>query len=174
MTDRHALIDARKARRIGLVSDSHGPIDPRIVSALHGCELVVHAGDIGGPDVLAALDAPVVAAIYGNNDTPQRWGGVDVGLPESLCIDVRGGTLLAIHGHQIPRASERHARLRARYPDARVIVYGHSHRRCVDDSTLPWVINPGACGRARTFGGASAVILQWRGGQWIASEQVAG
>lgn len=174
MTERHERIDARDARRIGIVADSHGAIDARIVRALGGCDVVVHAGDIGGADILASLDAPVIAAVYGNNDTPQRWGGAEVALPESVCIDVRGGALVVIHGHQFPQAKRRHAQLRARYPDARFIVYGHSHRRCIDDALLPWVINPGASGRARTFGGASAVMLVWRRRRWVASELTVG
>lgn len=174
MAERTDSIDARDARRIGLVSDSHGPIDPRIVQALGDCDVVVHAGDIGGPDVLAAFDTTVTVAVYGNNDTRQRWGGVDVELPESVRIDVRGGSLAVIHGHQFPRAKQRHAKLRERYSDVAIVVYGHSHRRCIDDATLPWVINPGACGRARTFGGASAVLLDWRGGQWGVAELTVG
>lgn len=170
MTERCEHREARDARRIGIVSDSHGAIDPRIVQLLEPCDVVIHAGDVGGPDVLAALDAPVVVAVRGNNDTRQRWGGAAVPLPESVLIDVRGGELAIVHGHQFPQAKRRHAGLRARYPDARIIVYGHSHRRCIDDTLTPWVINPGACGRARTFGGASAVMLEWRRRQWVATE----
>lgn len=173
MTEWRQRIDARDARRIGIVSDSHGAIDPRIVQALGDCDVVVHAGDVGGPDILTAFTVPVIVAVYGNNDTPQRWGA-DVALPECVRIDVRGGALVVIHGHQYPQAKRRHAQLRARYPDARMIVYGHSHRRCIDDAMLPWVINPGACGRARTFGGASAVRLVWRRRQWVASELTVG
>jgi len=174
MTERHTRIDAREARRIGIVADSHGAIDPRIVRALGDCDVLVHAGDVGGPEFLTPLGSPVIAAVYGNNDTPQRWGGADVALPESVCIDVRGGTLVVIHGHQFPQAKRRHTQLRARYPAARFIVYGHSHRRCIDDDVLPWVINPGACGRARTFGGPSAVMLVWRRRRWLASEVTVG
>ncbi|MEQ8496532.1 MAG: metallophosphoesterase family protein, partial [Gammaproteobacteria bacterium] len=63
--------------------------------------------------------------------------------------------LVVVHGHQWPRAGTRHAKLRARWPAARAIVYGHSHRRIVDNDHAPWVLNPGAAGRARTYGGAS-------------------
>jgi putative phosphoesterase len=140
------------------------------VTGLEDCDVVIHAGDVGGPEILDALPAPIIAAVYGNNDTQQRWGGTDVALPECVCIDVSDGTIVVIHGHQFREAKRRHARLRARFPDARVIVYGHSHRRCIDDDDIPWVINPGACGRARTFGGPSAVLLDWRRQRWCARE----
>ncbi len=172
MADAHTRVDARTARRIGLISDSHGPVDARILRALADCDVVIHAGDVGGPEILTILNAPVTVGVFGNNDTPERWGGVPVGLPESVRIDVRGGTIVVIHGHQFPQAKRRHAQLRARFADARVIVYGHSHRRCIDDADNPWVINPGACGRARTFGGPSAVLLDWRRRRWVARELI--
>lgn len=170
MSDVSTRVDARTARRIGLISDSHGPIDDRIVRALADCDVVIHAGDVGGPEILVALNAPVTVGVYGNNDTRERWGGVSVGLPESVSIDVRGGLIVVIHGHQFRNAKRRHAQLRARFGEAHVIVYGHSHRRCIDDDERPWVINPGACGRARTFGGPSAVLLHWRRRRWVARE----
>ena len=55
--------------RIGLISDTHGLVRPAALAALKGSELIIHAGDIGKPEVLAALEtiAPVIA-IRGNND----------------------------------------------------------------------------------------------------------
>jgi len=52
-----------------------------------------------------------------------------------------------------------HASHRASYPQARVIVYGHTHTMLVDDSETPWVINPGAAGETRTGEVASCMIL---------------
>jgi predicted phosphodiesterase len=56
--------------------------------------------------------------------------------------------------------------LRQRHPDARLIVYGHSHRLCCDLDAQPWVVNPGAAGRARTFGGASCLVLRIQDNGW--------
>ena len=170
MAEANERIDARGARRIGIVADSHGPVDPGIVSALKDRDVVIHAGDVGGPAILDAFQVPMLVAVYGNNDTQQRWGGADVGLAESVCIDVCDGTIVVIHGHQFRQAKRRRVQLRARFPDARIIVYGHSHRRCIDDVEVPWIINPGACGRARTFGGPSAVLLDWRRQRWVVRE----
>ncbi len=64
----------RGERVVGVISDTHGLVRPEATEALRGSELIVHAGDIGGPEVLDALRAlaPVVA-VRGNNDT-DGWG----------------------------------------------------------------------------------------------------
>ena len=73
-------------------------------------------------------------------------------------MSLPGGTLVVIHGHQTP-ARGRHERLRRRFPHARALVYGHSHRLLLDQEALPWVLNPGAAGRTRTHGGPSCLVL---------------
>ena len=152
------------ARRIALVSDSHGQLVAPLIERLAGVDLIVHAGDLGAHTVLRSLEAIApVCAIAGNNDTPGQWpaGEADIctGLAAVFEIALDGGVLLAIHGHQFPSVATRHARLRAAFPDARCIVYGHSHRRCIDRAMSPWVVNPGASGRARAFGGAGGLLL---------------
>lgn len=147
--------------RIALIADTHGRLDDRIAAAVAGCDRLVHAGDVGLgiAEELAGLGPPVTI-VHGNNDP------ADAGWPETAGLDLPGGTLVAIHGHQWP-ARNRHARLRAAFPDARAVVCGHSHRQVVDRDARPWVLNPGAAGRTRTYGGPGALILtagprQWR------------
>src|SRR5262245_3949903 len=79
---------------IGVISDTHGLVRPEAVAALVGSELIVHAGDIGGPDVLAALGrvAPVVA-VRGNNDRGP-WAAP---LPEREVVEVGGCRLYVLH-----------------------------------------------------------------------------
>lgn len=150
--------------RIGIVGDTHGVLDPRILDALAGSDVIVHAGDVGAAAVLRALAGATerVVAVRGNNDVASKWTGsrraLD-GLPESVELDAPGGSLVVVHGHRVLPAKRRHARLRALHPNARAIVYGHSHRRVLDLDSTPWIINPGAAGKARTFGGPSACIL---------------
>jgi putative phosphoesterase len=151
--------------RILLLSDTHGQVHPEILSLAARVDIIVHAGDIGNANVLEALregDRPL-HAITGNNDTPGKWSTADrealSGLPAHLQIDLRGGVLAVEHGHRANPVAKRHKILRDRYPDARLIVYGHSHRQLVDDAERPWVVNPGAAGRSRTFGGAGCVML---------------
>jgi uncharacterized protein len=58
--------------KVGIVSDTHGFVDPRVIEALAGCEIVVHGGDVGSTEVIEALEqvCPRVIAVVGNNDVP--------------------------------------------------------------------------------------------------------
>lgn len=152
------------AIRVAIVGDTHGQLDERIEQAVAACDYVVHAGDIGAVSVLETLRARCAKtiAVRGNNDVPGKWVG-DLqtlhDLPGEGSLELPGGTLTVVHGDRAGRAKTRHATLRRRYPDARVVVYGHSHRMIMDTDDLPWVLNPGAAGRARTYGGPSGLLL---------------
>lgn len=154
--------------RVAILSDTHGAVDPRVLEVVATCDLAVHGGDIGGGDVIEAIGRRLgprdgsLHAVLGNNDIPDKWPECHRALlpelPERLEIDLPGGRLAVIHGHQTP-ARGRHERLRRMFPDAHAIVYGHSHRLVMDRLALPWVLNPGAAGRSRTFGGPSCLVL---------------
>jgi putative phosphoesterase len=164
-------VDARDCRRIGLVSDSHGPVDGRIVEALSDCDFLIHAGDLGGITALnTLLGAAPAIAVRGNNDNPPRWCESERDalrlFPAMVRVELSDGHIIVIHGHQFPTVKKRHRQLRERFPDAMAIVYGHSHRLVMDIDSSPWVLNPGACGRARTFGGPSGLILARKSRRW--------
>lgn len=149
---------------IAIVSDTHGRLDARIAALVRDCDYAVHAGDILGAAVLAALQPRLaVLAVRGNNDVPHKWPPADAGLLSSLPLEAElalpGGILAVTHGDRRFVRPDRHARLRAHFPAARLIVYGHSHFLSVDQTALPWVVNPGAAGRSRTHGGPSCLIL---------------
>lgn len=159
--------------RIALLADTHGQLDPRIAERVARCDLAVHAGDIGNADVLNQLQprSGEVVAIRGNNDVPAKWPEADraalEALPWETEVALPGGRLVAVHGHRCRTAAQRHRVLRSQHAQARAIVYGHSHRLVCDDDTAPWVINPGAAGRSRTYGGPSFIVLiagprRWR------------
>jgi putative phosphoesterase len=160
------------ARRVCLLSDTHGVLDEGVLAVAAGADLVVHAGDIGDAAVLDALQAVCaqLVAVLGNNDVPAKWPPGQrqrlQALPEQARIQLPGGILVVEHGHRVNPAARRHEKLRQRHPDARAIVYGHSHRRVVDRDHTPWVLNPGAAGRARTFGGAGCLQLLVAEGGW--------
>ncbi len=151
--------------RVALVSDTHGVLDARVAEIVAGCDLAVHAGDIGTPHILAELQPKSgrVIAVRGNNDTPNQWPrGSEawlLDLPEVVQLELPGGLLVVEHGHRVLPAAQRHARLREYYPQARAVVYGHTHRLVVDDAAMPWVLNPGAAGRVRTYGAPSCLVL---------------
>ena len=120
---------------IGIISDTHGYLDPRLPAAFEGIEAIVHAGDVGGAHILEALSsmAPLYA-VYGNND--EKLGGL--GLP--LRLDFKLGGLRFHLVHQLP-----HARPHDRTD---VVVFGHSHRPVVESREQRLYVNPGAAGRA--------------------------
>ena len=159
--------------RVLLLADTHGVLDPRIAELARDCTLAVHAGDVGASDVLETLAAAAgrVLAVRGNNDVETKWRGAPadlIALPESVEVLLPGGTLALEHGHRHPPA-RRHARLRAAHPGARAVLYGHSHRLLQDVVAVPWILNPGATGRARTGGGPSCLMLDAGVGAWRVS-----
>lgn len=127
---------------IGLISDTHGLVRPEVHAALAGVELILHAGDVGGDEVLEelALIAPV-RAVYGNNDAP--W---DHGLVTALDLTLGGLRVHVSHGHEVGKTTP--ANLAAAY-DADVIVYGHTHIQKVTRVDGRLVVNPGAAGARR-------------------------
>jgi putative phosphoesterase len=174
-----AATKAHHANRIkvALLSDTHGVLDHRIAEVIAGSDWVVHAGDIGNGAVLQQLArlAGQVVAVRGNNDLATSWPLQDHDILTALGWERRialpGGELVVLHGHTINPASKRHHRLRERYPEARAVVYGHSHRLVEDLGDNPWVLNPGAAGRARTYGGPSCLLLHIKGEQWSLQHQ---
>jgi uncharacterized protein len=127
---------------IGLISDTHGLMRPRVHEALAGVELILHAGDVGGDEILDELEliAPVLA-VYGNTDAPGRPR-----LADSIERTIGGISIHVSHGHEV--GSPTPARLLARY-SAQVIVYGHTHRQHVAHVDDRLLVNPGAAGAKR-------------------------
>jgi putative phosphoesterase len=165
----------RRRARVAVLGDTHGVLDERVAAAARECDAVVHTGDVGARavlDALGAAGAPVLA-VYGNNDVPAKWprgeGAVLRALPQQVTLALPGGALVVEHGHEAGAAKTRHARLRARHGDARAVAVGHSHHARIDDDEEPWVLNPGAAGRARTYGGPSWIELVATRAGWAAT-----
>jgi hypothetical protein len=158
--------------RVAILSDTHGVLDGRVAEVVRGCDLAVHGGDVGSAEVIDQLQPRqgVVVAVYGNNDTEAKWAAAERArlweLPKEAEHELPGGVLAVIHGHQHARAATRHRWLRRRFPGARAIVYGHSHHLVCDKSEQPWVLNPGAAGRSRTYGGPSCLVLTASEHRW--------
>lgn len=126
---------------IGLVSDTHGLVRDSIFAALAGVSQILHAGDVGGRDVLHALEsiAPV-RAVYGNVDP------LDGLLRQEIAIDAGGLSIHVSHGHEL--GSPTPARLLSRY-SADIVIFGHTHRALVERDGKRLVVNPGAAGPRR-------------------------
>jgi hypothetical protein len=133
---------AAPARVIGVISDTHGLLRPDVHTALAGVELILHAGDVGGDEILLELGliAPV-RAVYGNTDP------VDLpGLLPAIDISVGGVSIHVSHGHEV--GSPTPQKLLERY-SADVVVYGHTHRPLITRASERLVLNPGAAGPRR-------------------------
>jgi putative phosphoesterase len=131
------------ARRvIGVISDTHGLVRPDVHTALAGVELILHAGDVGGQDILMelALIAPV-RAVYGNTDSAD-----EPGLVPAIDLTIDGVFIHVSHGHEV--GSPTAAKLLERYA-ADVIVFGHTHRPLMARANGRLVLNPGAAGPRR-------------------------
>ncbi len=163
--------------RVALLADTHGWLDPRIAEIARACDIVVHAGDIGAACILETLaaDRARVVAVSGNNDTARHWPAADAStleqLPETAIVDLPGGRLQVVHGHRLP-ARTRHRRLREQAPDAAAIVLGHSHRRAIEYTPAPWILNPGAAGRSRAYGGPGCFVLNAAVAEWSVESHV--
>lgn len=125
--------------RIGLVSDTHGLVRPAALDYLRGSDHIIHAGDIGKPEVLDAFGtlAPVTA-IRGNIDSGE-WAK---GLPEVREETIGGVRILVLHDlKQLDRDPAA--------AGIRVVVSGHSHKPAVDERDGVLYINPGSAGPRR-------------------------
>ena len=155
---------------VGILSDSHGHLDPRIKDTVNQCDYIVHAGDIFNAHILEQLlPKKELIAVAGNNDFPAFWHEAEAdvvkALPKNGKLNLPGGLLVVEHGHRLGNQPD-HDDFRLDHADARLIVYGHTHRRVVDQKEDPWVVNPGASGKVRTHGGPSCLILHAGENEW--------
>jgi hypothetical protein len=125
--------------QIGVISDTHGLLRPEATNALHGSELIIHAGDVGAPGILEALTriAPVVA-VRGNVDTAP-WA---TALPATEVVEVAGRHLYVLH--QIE-----HLDLDPSAAGFAAVIYGHSHKPSVEVRRGVLYLNPGSAGPRR-------------------------
>ncbi|MGI5158248.1 metallophosphoesterase family protein [Microbispora sp. CA-102843] len=114
--------------KVVVLADTHAPrrwksCPPTVAEHLRGADLILHAGDVCTADVLVELSAYApVHAVLGNNDGPDvaAWGA-----PETLELDLGGLRVAMIHDSG--QAAGRTARMRRRFPEADLVVFGHSH-----------------------------------------------
>lgn len=136
----------------GVISDTHGLLRPEALAALEGVDRIVHAGDVGTPEILDALRriAPV-CAVRGNVDT-QVWART---LPVTDHVVTPGGLLYVLH--DLKELSWRRA------PEGTaVVITGHTHQpveRWGDDGVL--YLNPGSAGPRRFKLPISLARLTW-------------
>jgi len=124
---------------LGAISDTHGLLRPEAVEALHGSNRILHAGDIGNPEILEALAqiAPVTA-VRGNVDT-SAWARA---LPATEIVEAGGMSIYILHDlGQLD--------LKPEAAGFRVVVYGHSHQPKIEKKNRVLYVNPGSAGPRR-------------------------
>jgi len=128
-----------EAKHIGLISDTHGLLRPEALEALRGSELILHAGDIGKPEILEELRkiAPIIA-IRGNVDTA-LWAAA---LKETELVETRAANIYIIHNVNDldlnPAAAGFH-----------IVLFGHSHQPTQYEKNGILYLNPGSAGPRR-------------------------
>lgn len=145
--------------RIGVISDTHGYLDPRALTALHGVERILHAGDIGTATIIEVLEriAPVVA-VQGNVDAGTPLGRR---YPRTQRLTLEGVAIYMTH------IGGRPAEMRYALPEPKPDVYicGHSHVALLAQEYGVLFLNPGAAGRPRFGGSVSVALLDVDAGQ---------
>ena len=148
--------------RIGLVADTHSPeflerLPDRLIAAMTGVDLILHAGDVGGPETLARLrELAPVEAVRGDHDRLMPE------LPDVRRLEIGGVKVALVHGNRGHLIEEPvtfistmtlgylwpmpdlDRWLSRRFPDADLIVHGHTHFPKVTRSGRRLIVNPGA------------------------------
>ena len=133
--------------KVGVISDNHSVIHPKVYTVFEDVELIIHAGDMGSEDVITSLEtlAPV-KAVHGNIDSyPLRSK-----YPEVLALEIHSVAICIIHEFitlQSPTIVEAMKNLSK--PKLDIVIYGHSHQaklHKIDDVLL---FNPGSAGKRR-------------------------
>jgi putative phosphoesterase len=131
--------------RLGIISDTHGLLRPEVFDVFKEVDHILHAGDVGPPEILTELEAIApVTAVYGNTD---GWD-LRARLPQVASIRLDGFDIVVTHGDQL--GSPTPEKLNAAFPEAEIIVFGHTHRPLLTlVDVVVTVMNPGGAGPQR-------------------------
>lgn len=141
------------AKKIGIISDTHGLLRSEVLDILKTCDCIFHAGDFHNPEILDAIrPLGAIYAVQGNND--REWAK---GLAQTLHFTIEGVEFCMAH-------EKRH--IARNVGTAQVVVFGHSHRYFEEiiDGRL-W-LNPGSCGRSRFGGEVTMAVMIVENGSW--------
>ena len=145
--------------RIGVIADTHGLVRAEVGGVFKGVDHIVHAGDIGGRDVIAALEqiAPVTS-VNGNNDG-------DTG-EEISRFELSGLRILVTHILPRPREADRRVVESLRRTPADLVVFGHSHLPHDERVGGVWYFNPASAGPRRFDLPVSVGVFERSGKAW--------
>jgi uncharacterized protein len=144
-----------KVTLIGVISDTHGLLRPEALRALRGVELILHAGDIGAPEVIAGLQALApVRAVRGNCDRA-AWAQ-DYPLRQELTVGAV--SLLVVHDFsELPALAAGQC--------FQAVISGHSHRASLGERDGVLYLNPGSAGPRRFQLPVTLALLRVQGGR---------
>ena len=137
---------------IGVISDTHNFLDPKILELFASVDHILHAGDIGNATIISELEAIApVTAVYGNTD---------MGLPfkETEVIELAGRKFL-IHHIVNPLAPDDRLKQRIARAQPQVVVFGHTHRTLCETIGGVLYFNPGSAGKPKFGLGRTVAIL---------------
>jgi uncharacterized protein len=130
---------ATSALEVGVISDTHGLLRPQALDALRGCDLIIHAGDVGRPELLEPLRALApLHVVRGNVD----YGDWAMRLPITARVDVGGHLFHVLHNIAELDLDPAAAGVSA-------VVYGHSHKPSIETRDGVLYLNPGSAGPRR-------------------------
>ncbi|MFZ0828110.1 MAG: metallophosphoesterase family protein [Verrucomicrobiia bacterium] len=139
--------------KIGVISDTHGFLDPRIHGFFAGVGHILHAGDVGPDAIIGELEtiAPVTA-VLGNTDTSSTFP-----LTETVTLD---GRTFLVHHIVDPYALKEELRLRLARERPDGVVFGHTHKAFCQQINGTLFFNPGYAGKPKHGAERSVAILQ--------------
>lgn len=123
-------------KRVAVLSDTHGLLRPEVISAVTGCDAIIHGGDINRQEIIDRLEeiAPVYV-VRGNND--KEWAEH---IPESLTFQIEDCRFFLVHNKKyVPED----------LTGIDVVIFGHSHKYAEQNIDGRLWLNPGSCGRRR-------------------------
>lgn len=125
--------------RLGIISDTHGLLRPEALAALRGSDLIIHAGDVGAPDIIEKLEAIApVFVVQGNIDNDpwaHQW-------PETQIVETDHAAIYVLHDvHKLD--------LNPAAAGFQIVVSGHSHQPSCTYRQGAMFINPGSAGPRR-------------------------
>ena len=131
--------------RLGVIADTHGKLRPEVLKVFAQVDRILHAGDVGKPEILERLgEVAPVTAVYGNVD----GGTLRSRLPRVAELRIDGFQFVVTHGDQFGHPDPE--ALKEAFPHADVMVFGHSHKPLIHNfEDFSVALNPGAAGPAR-------------------------
>jgi putative phosphoesterase len=144
-------IESATKSQLGIISDTHGLLRPEVIEALGGCDAILHAGDVTGPELLEKLgDVAPVHVVRGNGD--REWAEH---IPAFLDFELAG-----LHIYMTHRKKD----LPADVSEYDLVVFGHSHKYEENLQGKTLLLNAGSCGPRRFHQAITMAIAEIAGG----------